>query len=177
MAADTHGYTHVFPYQELTRYLDCSDKCFRFNVATHFKTQHDQSSDEEDLDIDHEGDPNDLDALSLAEHMNVSHSTVNYFTVTNAISRGCISNALKPCRTFVTSTTAFHITNKHSLLTSINKATTLFGQATLLCSSGSSSAQGTLTISLLMSSVSMLCLSREVRATSIQEQGCICSDG
>ena len=114
-------------YDQIAHCLDRSDKCFRFDVATQFATQHEESLSDEDLDIDREDDPDSSEALSLAEHMNISHSTVDYFAVANAISHGCIFNMLKPCRTFVTATTAFHITNKPSLLTTVDKAATLFG--------------------------------------------------
>ena len=93
----------------------------------HTITQHEESLSDEDLNIDCEDDPDSSEALSLAEHMNISHSTIDYFTVANAILCGCIFNVLKPCHTFATATTTFHITNKPSLLTTVDEAATLFG--------------------------------------------------
>ena len=41
-------------YDQIARYLDCSDKCFHFDVATYFAARHEESllSEDEDLDFD-----------------------------------------------------------------------------------------------------------------------------
>ena len=115
-------------YDQIARYLDRSDKCFRFDVATYFEAHRQQTPlpDEDDLDFDWEDNDIELDTPSLSEHMNVSRSTVNYFAVAEALSCGCIPNALKPHRTFSSSSTAFHITNKPSLRMTVDEAAVLF---------------------------------------------------
>ena len=116
-------------YDQIAHYLDHSDKCFHFDVTTYFEAHHKQTPlpDEDDLDFDQEDNDIKLDAPSLFEHMNVSQSTVNYFAVAEALSRGCIPNALKPHHTFSSSSTAFHIANKLSLHMTVDEAAALFG--------------------------------------------------
>ena len=115
-------------YDQIARYLDRSDKCFCFDVATYFEAHRQQTPlpDEDDLDFDQEDNNIELDTPSLSEHMNVSRSTVNYFAVAEALSCGCIPNALKPHHTFSSSSTAFHITNKPSLHMTVDEAAVLF---------------------------------------------------
>ena len=119
-------------YEQIARYLDQSNKCFCFDVATYIETRDQQtpSPDDEDIDSDREDDQDsgiDSNAPSLSEHMNIHRSSVDYFAVAEALIRGCIPNAPKPYRTFSPSTTAFHIANKPSLCTTIDQAATLFG--------------------------------------------------
>ncbi|KAF8545815.1 hypothetical protein OG21DRAFT_1491888 [Imleria badia] len=89
--------------------------------------------DEDDLDFDWEDDQDnilELDTPSLSEHMNVSQSAVNYFTVAEALTcaSGCVPNATKHLYcTFSSSTTAFHIANKPLLCITVDEAATLFG--------------------------------------------------
>lgn len=113
-------------YDQIARYLDRSDKCFRFDVAT-YVANHEEPllSDEEDPDFDRENDRDG--ALSLHEHMNVSRSSANYFATADSIARGFIPRAPKPHRTFGTSTTAFHIADKPSFRMTVDEAAALFG--------------------------------------------------
>lgn len=114
-------------HDQIARYLDRSDKCLRFDIATYFAARREASHyEEEDVDSDKEDDPDDPNTPS-AEPMNISRLTVNYFAIADAISRGHILNAPRPYRTFATSTTAFHIANKPSLRTTVDEAATLFG--------------------------------------------------
>ncbi|KAI9570933.1 hypothetical protein HD554DRAFT_2037123 [Boletus coccyginus] len=70
-------------YNQIAYYLDRSDKCFHFNVATYLEAQREQTClpNEDDLDFDREDDQdNDIesDTHSLSEHMNLSlHTTVD----------------------------------------------------------------------------------------------------
>ena len=61
-------------YNQIACYLDCSDKCFHFNIATYFETHRQQTPlpDEDNLDFDQEDNNIKSDAPSLSEHMNVS---------------------------------------------------------------------------------------------------------
>ena len=119
-------------YDQIAYYLDHSDKCFCFDIATYIEAQQEQTPllDEDDLDFDQEDDQNNgikSDAPSLSEHMNISQLTVNYFAVAEVLSRGCITNALKPHCTFSSSFTAFHIVNKPLLYMTVDEAAMLFG--------------------------------------------------
>ncbi|KAG6372388.1 hypothetical protein JVT61DRAFT_7853 [Boletus reticuloceps] len=58
--------------------------------------------------------------------MKLSRTPVNYFTITDALTSGFIPDVLKPCRTFSTSTTTFHLAIKPSLHMSIDAASDLF---------------------------------------------------
>ena len=79
-------------YDQITCYLDRSDKCFHFNITTYFAAWHEESllSEDEDLDFDQEDVRDDSDTPSLHKHMNISHSSVNYFAIADAIAHGCI---------------------------------------------------------------------------------------
>ena len=117
-------------YDQIAHYLDCSDKCFRFDVAMYFQAQHEKVDLQEDGDADSDWEDEydiDLDTSSLCDHMNVSPRIVDYFAVADALSHGAIPNAPKPHRTFSTFTTAFHIANKLSLSMTIDEAATLYG--------------------------------------------------
>lgn len=112
-------------YDQIARYLDRSDKCFRFDVATDsVARQEHYLSDEEDFDRD--DDPDDSNTSSLPAS-NISRPPINYFVIADDIARGRILNALRPHRTFANSTTAFHIAEKPSLRTTVDEAATLFG--------------------------------------------------
>ena len=116
-------------YNQIAHYLDCSDKCFHFDVATYFQAQHEKVDLQEDgdADSDREDEYNiDSDASSLHDHMNVSPRIVDYFAVADALSHGAVPNAPKPHHTFSTSTTAFHIANKPSLSMTVDEAATLY---------------------------------------------------
>jgi hypothetical protein len=52
--------------------------------------------------------------------------TINYFTIANALARGCIPNTLKPHHTLSTTTTAFHLASKPSLRLSVDDAAVMF---------------------------------------------------
>ena len=109
-------------YDQITHYLDCSDKCFHFNVATHFQAWHETFIPDNDHDHDV-----DSDSPYVSEHMNVTCQSINYFAVTDALLHGSIPSALKPHCTFSNSTTTFHIANKLSLHITVDEAATLFG--------------------------------------------------
>lgn len=116
-------------YEQIARYLDRSDRCFRFDVATYFQARR-EKDDDDDVDLEQEDNPDfgiDSDVLSSLKHMSVSHQIVDYFAIANALASGSIPNALKPHCTFSSSTTAFHIANKPSLRMTINEAADLYG--------------------------------------------------
>jgi hypothetical protein len=119
-------------YDQITRYFDRLDKCFRFDVTTYFQAWHEKVSlqDGDNGDFERE-DKYDIginsESPSLQDHMDVSYLIVDYFAVADALLRGAVPNALKPHCTFSTSTTTFHITNKPSLSMTVDEAATLYG--------------------------------------------------
>ena len=116
-------------YNQIAHYLDRSDKCFHFDIATYFQAQHKKVDLQEDGDADSDQEDEydiDSDASSLCDHINISPRIVDYFAVADALSRGAIPNAPKPHRTFSTSTTTFHIANKLSLSMTVDEAATLY---------------------------------------------------
>ena len=119
-------------YNQIARYLDRSDKCFRFDIATYFQAWCENASlpEDDDADIEREDEYGigiDSGVPLLQDHMNVSHPIVDYFSVTDALSCSAIPNALKPHHTFSTSTTTFHLANKPSLSMTVDEAATLYG--------------------------------------------------
>ena len=118
-------------YNQIARHLDRSDKCFRFNLATYFETQETRSTtlpeDIDDFDQEDKEDVDINDVLSTTQCLQVSHSTVDYFSIADSLMHGCIPNAPKPYCTFATSSTAFHITTKSSLRLTVKEAAIKFG--------------------------------------------------
>jgi len=117
-------------YSQIARYLDRSEKCFRFDLATHLHSQGSQvnrGEDDEDEVFEqgdeHESYPEDS---SVADHMAAFRPISNYFAVADALRRGSIPTAIKPYRTFSTTTTAFHLASKPSLRLSLDEAAEMF---------------------------------------------------
>lgn len=132
----THASNNQNYYKQIACYLDHSDKCFQFNMTTYITAQHKESllsegerggEEGEGEDFDHEDHTDDSDGSFLAEHVNLSHSIINYFVLADAISHSLIPNTPKLHHTFMTPTTTFHITNKPSLQMTIDEAAILFG--------------------------------------------------
>lgn len=120
-------------YSQIARHLDRSEKCLRFDIATYLERssrgeglgEDDRDSEDDDgtFDRDKEHEP-DAEDVSLSDHLGLttSASQINYFDISEAISRGCIPNAPKPHRTFSTATSAFRLALKPSLRLSIDEA-------------------------------------------------------
>ena len=118
-------------YSQIARYLDRSEKCFWFDLATYLHSQGSQVDwGEEDEDevfeqVDgHESYPEDP---SVADHMAAFRPASNYFAMADALRRGSISMAgTKPYGTFSTTTTTFHLASKPSLRLSLDEAAEMF---------------------------------------------------
>ncbi|KAI6101999.1 hypothetical protein EDD16DRAFT_1495086 [Pisolithus croceorrhizus] len=114
-------------YDQITHYLDHSDKCFHFDVATYFETRHEGNPSEDDDDSEEEHDIElNFNNCSLCDHMNLPHLPLNYFVIANALASDSIPNALKPHHTFSNITTAFHLVTRPSLCMTIDDTTILF---------------------------------------------------
>lgn len=114
-------------YSQIARYLDHSEKCFHFDLATYLQSQANSVNQDNDevFDRDDEHEP-DSEESSLAEHMTTVQSTNNYFTIAEALHHGSIPMAVKPFCTFSTSTTTFHLATKPSLRLNIDETATMF---------------------------------------------------
>ena len=116
-------------YSQISRHLDRSERCFRFDLATHLHTQVSQVNRGEDgdevfeLDDEHESCPEDS---SIADHMATFRPISDYFAMADALRCGSIPMAIKPYRTFSTTTTAFHLASKPSLRLGLDKAAEMF---------------------------------------------------
>ena len=75
-------------YSQIARYLDHSEKCFQFDLATHLHSQGSQENQREDgdkvfeQDDEHESDPEDP---SIVDHMATFHPISNYFAMADAL--------------------------------------------------------------------------------------------
>ena len=116
-------------YSQISRYLDRSEKCFRFDLATHLHSQGGQANRDEDEDKAFEQDDEHefyLEDSSVVDHMAAFRPISNYFAMADALRRGFIPMAIKPYRTFSTPTTAFHLASKPSLRLSLDEAAEMF---------------------------------------------------
>ncbi|KIK18560.1 hypothetical protein PISMIDRAFT_14270 [Pisolithus microcarpus 441] len=77
----------------------------------------------EQAEVEHEPDEDDT---SLADHLVVVRSPINYFAIADMLVHGCIPNTLKPYCTLSTTTTAFHLSTKPSLRLSVDEAAAMF---------------------------------------------------
>ena len=115
-------------YSQIARYLDRSEKCFWFDLATHLHSlasilNHNEGDEDFERDDEHEPDSEDL---SFTSHITTLRPAIDYFTIADALQRGCIPTAVKPYCTFSTSTTAFHLATKPSQSLSIDEAAAVF---------------------------------------------------
>jgi len=99
-------------YSQIARYLDRSEKCFRFDLTTHLHSQASEvnhGEDDEDelpLGTDDRHEPDSEDS-SFADHLAAFCPVSNYFAIADALRWGCIPTAIKPFCTFSNDTTAF----------------------------------------------------------------------
>ena len=115
-------------YSQIARHLDCSEKCFHFDLTTHLYSHisnTNQLNEHEDNEIDDEHEP-DSEDLSLANSMTVVRPLTDYFTIADALQCGHTPTAIKPYHTFSTHSTAFHFATKPSYSLTIDKAAVMF---------------------------------------------------
>ena len=118
-------------YSQIARYLDRSEKCFRFDLATHLHSkdsevnQGDDDDDELPLGANDDHEPESEDSF-FANHLAAFCPVSNYFAIADALRRGCIPTAIKLFRVFSTDTTAFRLASKPSLCLNIDEAADMF---------------------------------------------------
>ncbi|KAI5987639.1 hypothetical protein EDD15DRAFT_2371999 [Pisolithus albus] len=117
-------------YNQIARHLDRAEKCLRFDIATYMESKRGEEDlrvdeiegNETEQDKEHEPDEEEFPT----DHLAATRSPINYFTIADALVRGCIPNAPRPYRTFSTATTAFHLSTKPSLRLSVDEAAAVF---------------------------------------------------
>jgi len=115
-------------YSQIAWYLDRSDKCFRFDIATQLASAEqggpDNNNDNKREEDEHEPDS---EALHVSHYHIPTHRLVNYFETTEGIANSVVLNTVLPPRFFSSSSTAFCLAVKPSLRVSIDEASELYG--------------------------------------------------
>lgn len=110
-------------YTQIARHLDRSEKCFRFDIATHLASVEHEGSDDEDQADEHEPNP---EALRIKHYYSPTRQTANYFEMAEELASSTVPNTALPHRIFASSTTAFRLALKPSLRASIDEAAEMF---------------------------------------------------
>jgi len=111
-------------YAQITRHLDHSNKCFRFDLATRIASTEREAEEDEDQEDNHEPDS---EVLHATYYHSPTHTSVNFFEVTEGIASHSIPNSVCPPRIFASLTTAFRLAVKLSLCISVVEASETFG--------------------------------------------------
>ena len=115
---------------QIACHLDCSDRCFRFDIATRLASIEQEGSEEEDED-EEDGHEPDAEALHVLHYYSPILTVIDYFKMAKEVASGAIPDAVLPHRIFASSTTAFHLATKPSLWTTIDEASEKYGLADL----------------------------------------------
>ncbi|KAF8547967.1 hypothetical protein OG21DRAFT_1489777 [Imleria badia] len=113
-------------YSQIARHLNCTDKCFLFDIATciasslRLEAEHDEDEDDGE---EHEPDG---EVQNLLLYYFPTHKVVNYFQAACILVNGPCPGIPKPLRSFTSSTTAFHLALKPFLRLTIPEALELF---------------------------------------------------
>ena len=113
-------------YTQIAQHLNCSKKCFQFNIAVHLASIEHEGSNENDEDQADEHEP-DLEALCVKYYYSLTCKATNYFKMAEELASSTIPNAILPHRIFAFSTTVFQLALKPSLRVSIDEAADIFG--------------------------------------------------
>jgi len=113
-------------YTQIARHLDCSDKCFRFDVATQFASMEQGKLEEESDDQEDEHEP-DSEMCQAGHYYSPARASVNYFEIAENIASSAVPNTSAPPNVFASSTTAFRLAGKPSLRASIDEASEVYG--------------------------------------------------
>ena len=110
-------------YAQIARYLDRSDKCFRFDLATGIASSPDSGSDINNNPADEDHEPDDEKSHTLLYH-SPTRKIVNYFQIADALANGPSLNT--PKCTFASRTSAIHLATKPHHRMTIDEAAALF---------------------------------------------------
>ena len=110
-------------YAQIARYLDRSDRCFRFNLATGIASSPDSRSDINDDPADEDHEPDDEKSHTLLYH-SPTRKIMNYFQIAHALANGPSCNT--PKCTFASCSSAIHLATKPHRRMTIDEAAALF---------------------------------------------------
>ena len=110
-------------YAQIARYLDCSDRCFRFNLATGIASSPDLRLDINDDPADEDHEPDDEKSHTLLYH-SPTWKIVNYFQIADALANGPSCNT--PKCTFTSHSSAIHLATKPHRRMTIDEVAALF---------------------------------------------------
>ena len=113
-------------YSQIAQYLDHSEKCLRFDLATHIVCAEQQGSDEDDEDQEDEHEL-DSETLRISQYYTPTGKSTNYFKAVKALANSAVPNTTLPHRIFSSSTTVFCLAGKPSLWMTIGEAAEKFG--------------------------------------------------
>lgn len=116
---------------QISRHLDRSDKCFRFDLATYIETLVDDPPDLDDEDESHEGHEPEIETVVLENYGTPTRRVVDYFSIAERLRSGASPDAPRPHRTFATTTTAFHIGVKPSHRLTVDETAEAYGLSDL----------------------------------------------
>ncbi|KAI6022630.1 hypothetical protein EDC04DRAFT_2575111 [Pisolithus marmoratus] len=117
-------------YVQIAWHLDCSKKCFQFNLTTCLASIEHGESGEDDKDQEYEHEL-DLETLQASHYYAPTHTLVNYFEAAEALASGATSDAVLPHRIFASSTAVFQLAIKPLLWVMINEAAEAYGLSDL----------------------------------------------
>ncbi|KAF8545834.1 hypothetical protein OG21DRAFT_1491871, partial [Imleria badia] len=101
-------------YNQISRYLDQLDKCFRFDLATYIEECHSIVPPLDEVEDCEEAHKPDAENLSMSAYITPTRPVVDYFSILSALLERSDRNVPKPPRTFTTPTTVFHLATKPS---------------------------------------------------------------
>jgi hypothetical protein len=118
---------------QICRYLDCADKCNRFDLATSLLDRSEdlgvvwEDSAEEDEEIDKDVNDFSAELLSPSQRPGQPHPITNYFSITRILQEKELGSVPLPLRSFVIGHTtlnlAYHPSIKH---TTVDEITVMF---------------------------------------------------
>ena len=86
-------------YSQIARHLNHSEKCHRFDLATHLACTEQQGLGEDDKDQDDEPEP-DSEALHDSQYYTLTWRSDNYFEAAKVLANSAIPNTVLPHRIF-----------------------------------------------------------------------------
>lgn len=110
---------------QITRHLDHTEKCVRFDLAMHILSLHTDVGDASEEGEDHEHEPEPEEEMDNF-HLSPTCKIINYFNIASSLSNGDFPDSLRPFRTFSSSATAINLAVKLSFRMSIDEASELF---------------------------------------------------
>ncbi|KAF9235101.1 hypothetical protein BU15DRAFT_89705 [Melanogaster broomeanus] len=115
---------------QISCYLDRSNKCTRFDLATYIDTLIVNSPDDDEEGSQDEHEP-EVEKIVFESYSNPTRRVVDYFSLAEALTSGARPDAPRPYRTFATMTTAFHIGVKYSQCLTVDQAAEAYGLSDL----------------------------------------------